>query len=101
MSCARGRCPRTSGPTTLFRDLIKIDIEGGEFEVLQGAEVVLREASPVLIVAMHPDPLEKMGSSPARLIAFLDRFGYSTRHLDGTPVRDDVGFEEIIFEKRP
>ena len=80
-------------------DLIKIDIEGAEFEALQGAEVVLREASPVLIVAIHPDPLEKMGSSPAGLIAFLDRLGYAARHLDGTPVRGDVGFEEIILEK--
>ncbi len=35
-------------------DVIKIDVEGAEFAVLEGAREILAEARPLLVVSIHP-----------------------------------------------
>jgi len=54
--------------------LVKIDIEGGEWEALQGAKRILLEMNPYLLIEVHNpatiDPLE----------SFLRGFGYSATH---------------------
>ena len=83
----------------LFPDVIKIDVEGAELMVLQGAEELLDRAAPTLVIAVHPGPMRTLGAAPADLITFLEERGYSGHHLDGRPAIE-VGFEEICFEKR-
>jgi FkbM family methyltransferase len=79
-------------------NLVKIDVEGAELTVLEGAEQVLIRGAPILVVSVHPAPLSKMGAKPADLVAFLEARGYCGHHLDGRPVTDP-GFEEIVFAK--
>jgi FkbM family methyltransferase len=79
-------------------DLIKIDVEGAELLVLQGAEELFQRVSPVLLVAIHPEPMRTMGTAPVDLIAFLKARGYCGYHLDGRPATEP-GFEEICFRK--
>jgi FkbM family methyltransferase len=50
-----------------FVALMKVDVEGKELDVLQGATNVLREAHPVLIVERN---------DPIRVSAFLSEYGY-------------------------
>lgn len=78
--------------------LIKIDVEGAELLVLRGAAGLLTRAAPVLIVAVHPDPMRMLGTSPGELVQFLEMLGYLGTHLDGRQCLDP-GFEEIIFRK--
>jgi FkbM family methyltransferase len=53
---------------------IKIDVEGGEWEVLQGARRTLREVKPALLCEVHdPAMLDQLRS-------FLQGFGYSVEH---------------------
>lgn len=55
--------------------LLKIDVEGGEGDVLRGMETLLRTAKPVLIVELH--------GTAAEVAAILDGFGYEYSPLSG------------------
>jgi hypothetical protein len=82
----------------LAPDLIKIDVEGAELLAVRGAREVLRRSAPVLLIAVHPEAMRALGTSPAELVALLGEFGYVGRRLDGS-VATEPGFEELFFEK--
>jgi FkbM family methyltransferase len=79
--------------------LIKIDVEGAELLALRGARDTIARSDPTLIVAIHPDPMRLLGTTPRELVTFLSTFGYEGRHLDGRRAVDP-GYEEVIFTKR-
>ena len=67
-------------------DLVKIDVEGAEAQVLQGAQILLRHRRPVLLVATHgPKPQNEC-------IRLLTSMGYSVRNLenDRGPLADEL-----------
>ncbi len=70
--------------------LIKIDVEGSELRVMQGARRLLSEAAPVLLFE-HAGHSEHFGITPAQVRAFLGDLGYSIHLLDGhlTPWTSD------------
>ncbi len=55
---------------------IKIDVEGYEHEVLQGAVNVLRTSRPVILCELNEEMLRKHGSSTDLVLAFLRSNGY-------------------------
>jgi FkbM family methyltransferase len=65
-------------------DLIKIDVEGGELEVLAGSESVIQDHRPRLLVATHGD------ATHPGVIEFLDRQNYAYEVLDPGGVAGDV-----------
>ena len=77
-------------------ELIKIDAEGAELDVLQGARKVLCVHRPLVIVAIHPDPLRMLGTTPRQVVEFMASQNYIGMTLEGRPV-DNPGFEEVIF----
>lgn len=66
-------------------DLIKVDVEGFEFEVVRGAENVLRDIRPVILIEIHPWQLKLSGSSDQALIIFLESKGYAFEVIDRNP----------------
>ena len=59
-------------------DVVKIDVEGAEGHVLQGAEQVLEKSHPTLFIEFHFDNrLSSFGHSFSELKKFLQDFGYS------------------------
>ena len=57
--------------------LLKIDVEGAELDVLQGARDVLKGAKPLVLVEVHSDELEK------ECAQFLEGLGYDcSRQVD-------------------
>jgi FkbM family methyltransferase len=64
-------------------DVVKIDVEGAEFEVLKGAVQTLADYHPVLIIEVDESQLKAMGTSTQELTQFLASHGYSAnRHVD-------------------
>jgi FkbM family methyltransferase len=70
----------------LVPDVMKIDVEGYEYEVLRGAQALLRTRKPVLCLELHLDLLERRGISPIELVANLQSHGYRFRSCVGRPL---------------
>lgn len=64
-------------------DLVKVDVEGGEFRVLQGARRLLAGGRPKFLVEVHdwPDPIERAGAS--EIVALMASFGYRSEDFHG------------------
>lgn len=59
-------------------DVVKIDVEGSEFEVLVGMQDTLFEYAPRLFIEVHPSLLRERGREPLSVSDFLDGIGYHT-----------------------
>jgi FkbM family methyltransferase len=57
--------------------LIKIDVEGCELKVLQGAERLLGLFHPAVIMEINDFALSKMGDSKEKIMDFMKNLGYA------------------------
>ncbi len=64
-------------------DLIKIDVEGGEFDVLKGATAVLKQHKPILIFECGKGASEFYGTHPEVIFEYLHQYGYNMHTLKG------------------
>ena len=68
----------------LFPTIIKMDVEGWEGEVIQGArEVLSSPRPPILIAEVHEGVAVRGGSSTERWIRVLEDYGFSFLDLQG------------------
>jgi len=67
-------------------DLMKVDVEGFEHKVLLSAGEHLGSTIKRLVVELHPEQLEALGSSEALVVALLESRGYSKRVVGGVDV---------------
>lgn len=58
-------------------DVIKMDTQGAEGLIVEGAWRVLKDADPVLLMELWPYGLRNAGYDPATLVANLERLGFS------------------------
>lgn len=56
---------------------LKIDVEGAEFEVLQGAVSTLNKMHPVIILAIHPEAIKAKGDSLGDIYDLIEITGYT------------------------
>lgn len=63
-------------------DLMKIDVEGYEMKVLQGAEQSLKKFLPILFIELDDDNLKAQRDSARALVLFLERLGYEIYRAD-------------------
>jgi len=66
--------------------LLKIDIEGYEWEALQGADRILDEFKPEIFLELHLSYLEHRGLNPREVVARLERHGYRFWSLMDKPL---------------
>mgnify|MGYP005839807013 CR=1 FL=1 len=64
--------------------LIKIDVQGAEKRVLEGAQGVLTRDKPALFVEFYEPALREFGTSSADLFDFIMSFGYTAWHIERT-----------------
>lgn len=62
-------------------DVMKIDVEGAEFDVLTGAERTLRAWRPTLLIEVCPHTAAASHWQPQQLFEFLRTMGYETFRL--------------------
>jgi len=60
-------------------DLLKIDVEGSETAVLQGARETLRRFRPILVVEAYDPSLRQLGTSAAELLELLRAADYELK----------------------
>jgi FkbM family methyltransferase len=61
---------------SLVPTLIKIDVEGFEWEVLQGALQTLKKHRPTIFLELHLNYLEQRGLDPRKALELLEQCGY-------------------------
>lgn len=63
-------------------DVIKIDVEGHEYEVIKGIEKALKSHAPRAIYCeIHPDKLQNLGYSTQKVQQLLVESGYTVERL--------------------
>jgi FkbM family methyltransferase len=66
---------------------LKIDVEGFEEEVLEGARLTLLEARPIIFLELHGDLIRQRGTRPEAVLEKLSAAGYTEwQKLDGSPL---------------
>jgi FkbM family methyltransferase len=58
-------------------DVIKIDVEGGELDVLKGGAQTIRRHYPVIYCEVYEEWAAKFGYAPADLVSFVRFLGYT------------------------
>ena len=86
-------------------DFIKMDIEGGEWDALRGAEGIFTRDRPVLLCEIEPARIEPWGYDPREILALLDARGYDWFSLDAEgrliPLRDRADSLSGEYVARP
>ncbi len=80
-------------------DLIKIDVEGYEYNVLLGGKETLQRDKPVLFIELDDNNLREQGSNAKELVEFLIPLQYKLVNAnDGSPVDGQTDFEGCHFD---
>jgi FkbM family methyltransferase len=77
-------------------DFIKIDVDGFEIDVLEGAKQTLKRFRPRIMMEFAPYVFEDRGRSFAELIAFLQMSGYLARQVHGKILNLSPSLEQSI-----
>ncbi|MHA1146033.1 MAG: FkbM family methyltransferase [Candidatus Helarchaeota archaeon] len=76
-------------------ELIKMDVQGAEGLVLEGAKKILQENSLKIIMEFCPYMLRNVGTDPIMLLQELHEMGFRIRCLE-KGVQDSISNDEII-----
>ncbi len=79
--------------------LLKIDTDGFEVSVLQGAERMLRSSRPLIFMEFHAKLIRSAGGDPAELTAILERYGYRPERVwdnFGAHLMDTDSFADLL-----
>lgn len=69
--------------TNIIPTLITIDVEGAEWEVLQGAEQTLKDYHPAILLSLHPEFLiQQYGKYSREVREWIIALGYKETYLD-------------------
>lgn len=69
-------------PDSVDIDFIKIDVEGAEFLVMQGAERILSRDKPIIVFEFGYDSRDLFGATPELVFDFLDGIGYKVSIME-------------------
>ena len=79
-------------------DVIKCDVEGGEFPAMRGAEQILRRDRPDLVLEIDRRFTPRFGYQPQELFDFLIALGYHWQWFAGDKLRAGDDIEQALSE---
>lgn len=83
--------------TGLVPEIIKIDVEGAEIGVLEGARMTLEKYKPTVFLSVHPRQIAALGRSIEELRTEIARVKYECRTIDGA-VTTEFGLREYRLQ---
>jgi FkbM family methyltransferase len=72
----------SSGKIANEIDVMKIDAQGAEGFIVEGAQKILREQRPKILMEFEPGMLQNNGTDPLGLIEELKSYGYGVKLID-------------------
>jgi FkbM family methyltransferase len=71
-------------------DIIKIDVEGGELDVLSGMRNTLAACRPIMLIEVIEHQLERFGASIEELYSFVRSYNYNAFDIVGKNVLQEI-----------
>jgi FkbM family methyltransferase len=97
--------PQAAERLGVIPDFIKLDIEGYEYEAMQGSLDFLKTHRPVLLFELHSNYLEQRGLAPQQVVTMLTDCGYVFSTYTGQPLTAqsiaDSPLQGLRFLARP
>ena len=79
-------------------DLVKIDVEGHEWKVIQGLDKTISEHKPTIFLEVHPNEILREGDSIAAITEYFAVRGYSFYDLNQNLINpDSIGEDRVII----
>jgi FkbM family methyltransferase len=83
-------------PVEVSPDVIKIDVEGYEYRVLQGGRNVIEKHRPLLFLEIHSIYIEQYGKNIKDVFYLLKEMNYNIYNLQMELVEDVVTYEKMF-----
>ena len=77
-------------------DLIKIDAEGSELYILEGAINILKKFKPDIFLSVHKNHLKKLNVSESQIINLIKKYGYKIKDSE-EKVTDNLNKNEYYL----
>jgi FkbM family methyltransferase len=65
-------------------DFVKVDVEGGEYNLLKGGYSTLRKMTPVMVLELNDVLLRRSGASTQVVLSLLEELGYRCFRIKGS-----------------
>lgn len=80
-------------------DFIKIDCEGFEVNILNGASETIEKFKPIIVLEINRGALERNGHTPQMIFEFLDKMNYFYRNIYVNEAMKGDQYDIIAFHK--
>ncbi len=81
-----------AGSRNLAVDCMKIDAEGAELGVLKGADSTIKKFKPIILLSLHPEPIQSRGDSLKEIWDLIVNHGYTILLSDTGQKMDENSF---------
>ena len=79
-------------------DVIKIDIEGSEYQAILGGEKLIASQQPIIVIELLRKWMAPFGSHPQEVLLKLNQLGYQCFGINDTHLRQIQKIDEITEE---
>lgn len=78
-------------------DFFKVDVEGMEVELIQGAKETIRSHKPVILAEINIATLARQGTTPTALIDLVESLGYKATKVYESDTRDMPQYDLLFL----
>jgi FkbM family methyltransferase len=82
-------------------DFMKVDVDGYDLQVMQGARNILRQSNAVLLCELHDSALHEHGDALTHYIKLLRDLGYERGEVLDGPIQGTVELGSLLHREQP